>query len=106
MMQQYDRQTATPEWMSELTTSEMETVTGGVLLRRLTLNRWLLKFRISTLDIPTTQARVTNDILGDATNRQASLDLATQYHKQLTDLRGNRRLGDRFFQALGLPTPT
>ena len=105
MTQQYDRQTTTPEWMSELTTSEMETMTGGVLLRRLTLNRWLLKFRISTLNIPATQARVTTSILGDAPNRQASLDLSSQYHKQLTDLRGNRRLGDRFFQALGLPTP-
>jgi hypothetical protein len=105
-MQQFDRQTTTPEWMSELTTSEMETVTGGVLLRRLTLNRWLLKFRTNTLNLPATQARVTADILGDATNRQASLDLASQYHKQLADLRGNRRLGDRFFQALGLPTPT
>jgi len=104
-MQQYDRQITTNEWMSELTTEEMEVVTGGVLLRRLTLNRWLLKFRTSKLN-PTTPTRVTNDILGDATNRQTSLDLSSQYHKQLADLRGNRRLGDRFFQALGLPTPT
>jgi len=100
-----DRETM-PEWMAELSTDEMATIAGGVLLRRLTLNRWLFKFRLGTLNLPNTQKRVTNDILGDATNRQASLDLSAQYHKQLTDLRGNRRLGDRFFKALGLPTPT
>jgi hypothetical protein len=94
-----------PECMAELTEGEMAAISGGVVLRRLTLNRWLLKFRTNTLKLATVQARVTNDILGDSVNRQASLDLSSTYHRQLAELRGNRRLSDRFFQALGLPTP-
>lgn len=105
-MTQEHYQETMPEWMAELTIEDMATVTGGVLLRRLTLNRWLLKFRLGTLNLTNAQKRVTNDILGDATNRQSSLDLSAQYFNQLTALRGNRRLGDRFFKALGLPTPT
>lgn len=93
------------ESLAELTEGEMAAVSGGVVLRRLTLNRWLLRFRTNTLNLAKVQARVTSDILGDSVNRQASLDLSSTYHRQLTELRGNRRLSDRFFQALGLPTP-
>ncbi len=94
-----------PECMAELTEGEMAAVSGGVVLRRLTLNRWLLKFRTNTLNLATVQTRITTDILGDSVNRQASLDLSSTYHRQLAELRGNRRLSDRFFQALRLPTP-
>lgn len=97
-------QVATPNWLSDLTPQEMESVTGGALLRRKALNRWLFKFQRTKLNIPATTTRVTS-LLTDTVNRQANLDLSNQFHAQLTTLEGSRLLADNLYRAVGLPVP-
>ncbi len=104
MNQNPDMQIVTPNWLSELTPQEMESVTGGALLRRKALNRWVFKFQRTKLNIPATTVRVTS-LLTDATNRQANLDLSNQFHAQLTTLEGSRLLADNLYRTVGLPIP-
>ncbi len=104
MNQNPDMQVATPNWLSDLTPQEMESVTGGALLRRKALNRWLFKFQRTKLNIPSTTTRVTS-LLTDTVNRQSNLDLSNQFHAQLTTLEGSRLLADNLYRAVGLPVP-
>jgi hypothetical protein len=120
------------QWLTELTAADMAALSGGVgdetttvttppvsttttpstssttqpvpPLTRTALNRWLFKFRTNTLNIPRTQERVTK-ALADAANGTASLSLSNNFFSQLADLRGNNRLGSRFYSAIGLPIP-
>jgi hypothetical protein len=104
MNQNPDMQVATPNWLSDLTPQEMESVAGGALLRRKALNRWLFKFQRTKLNIPATTTRVTS-LLTDTVNRQANLDLSNQFHAQLTTLEGSRLLADNLYRTVGLPVP-
>lgn len=104
-IQNPDLQVVVPNWLSELTSAEMESVTGGALLRRKALNRWIFKFQRTKLNIPATTARVTS-LLTDTTNRQANLDLSNQFHAQLTTLEGSRLLADNLYRTVGLPVPS
>lgn len=99
-----DPQVVISPWLLELTPQEMESVTGGALLRRKALNRWIFKFQRTKLNIPATTTRVTS-LLTDAANRQANLDLSNQFHAQLTTLEGSRLLADNLYRAIGLPVP-
>lgn len=105
MNQNPDLQVATPAWLSELSPQEMESVSGGALLRRKALNRWVFKFQRTKLKIDATKIRVTS-LLTDTTNRQANLDLSNQFHAQLTTLEGSRILADNLYRTVGLPVPS
>jgi len=92
-------------WLvAELNPEAMAAVTGGAILRRKALNRWTLQFQRNILNLTNIRVRVTS-LLTDVTNRQANLDLSSQFHGQLTALEGNRQLADGLYRAVGLPVP-
>ncbi len=92
-------------WLvEELNPNAMAAVSGGAILRRKALNRWTFQFQQNILNITNIRVRVTS-LLTDVTNRQANLDLSSQFHGQLTALEGNRQLADGLYRAVGLPVP-
>jgi hypothetical protein len=92
-------------WLvAELDPESMAAVSGGAILRRKALNRWTFQFQRNTLKLTNVRARVTS-LLTDVTNRQANLDLSSQFHGQLSALEGNRQLADELYRAIGLPVP-
>ncbi len=92
-------------WLvAELDPETMAAVSGGAILRRKALNRWTFQFQQNILKTTNIRVRVT-DLLTDVTNRQANLDLSSQFHTQLTALEGNRQLADSLYRAVGLPVP-
>jgi hypothetical protein len=93
-------------WLSaELDPQEMEIVTGGALLRRKALNRWLFQFQQNKLNTTTVKTNVTA-MLTDTTNRQANLDLSSQFYSQLAAIQGDTQLGSSLYRAIGLPIPS
>jgi hypothetical protein len=91
-------------WLQELNELEMVNISGGSVLTRKNLNKWLFRFQRGNLNLDNARARV-NNILANTINRQASLDLSNQFYKQLTALTGENTLANRFYQSIGLPIP-
>ena len=83
----------------------MEAITGGAILRRKALNRWLFQFQQNKLKTETVKTNVTA-MLTDTVNRQANIDLSNQFYSQITALQGDTQLGNSLYRAIGLPIPS